>query len=157
MDAGSRSTGALQAGAEDDRCETRSLFLHSPDRQYFLIRRTTDGHPLGRFHYRAWRFGGEAGTIDWELNPLIADPKERGKGYGTAAQQLVADYLLRCPGTRSVFAYTYATNLAERRALEKAGLTDLGPLPHPHYRIEPPSEPCILYAMLKDREAHQDK
>ena len=132
--------------------DLRAMFLHNADQRYFLIRRTADGRSLGRFYYRSWCFAGPMGGIDWELNLLIADPKERGKGYGTAAQQLVANYLLRRPGTRSVFAYTYLTNLAGRRALEKAGLTDLGPLPHPHYRIEPPSEPCILYAKLKDSE-----
>ncbi len=102
--------------------ELRDLFLHRADRQYFLIRRTADGHPLGRFYYRAWRLGGDAGSIDWELNLLIADPRERGKGYGTAAQQAVVNYLLERPETRSVFAYTYVINTAERRALEKVGL-----------------------------------
>lgn len=134
--------------------ELRDLFLHSADRQYFLIRRTADGHPLGRFYYRAWRFGGEAGTIDWEVNLLIANPKERGKGYGTAAQQVVVDYLLERRETRSVFAYTYVTNLAERRALEKVGLIELGPLPHAYYRVEAPPEPCILYVKLRGLNPH---
>jgi hypothetical protein len=60
--------------------ELRALFLHSADRQYFLIRRTADGRPLGRFYYHAWRFGGETEGIDWELNILLADPGKRGKG-----------------------------------------------------------------------------
>ena len=129
--------------------ELRALFLQSAERQYFLIRRTADGHPLGRFYYRAWRFGREAEGIDWELNVLIADPQERGKGYGTAAQHIVLQYLLERPESRSVFAYTYRTNRAERRALEKAGFAEMGPLPHAHYRVAPPSEACILYAIVK--------
>ena len=84
--------------------ELHDLFLNSPDRWYFLIRRTKDGRPLGRFYYRAWRFGSDQEEVDWELNILIAEPDERGKGYGTAAQKLAVDYLLERSETRSVFA-----------------------------------------------------
>jgi RimJ/RimL family protein N-acetyltransferase len=129
--------------------ELRGLFLCSPDRQYFLIRHTVDGQPVGRFYYRAWRFGGETEGIDWGLNILRADPRERGKGYGTAARQLVVGYLLARHDTRSVFAYTSVINTAERHALEKAGFEALGLLPHPRYRVEPPPETCILYARVK--------
>jgi hypothetical protein len=45
--------------------EVRELILHSPDRQYFLIRRTADREPLGRFYYRAWRFGARDDVVDW--------------------------------------------------------------------------------------------
>ena len=69
--------------------QRRALFLHSKDRQYFLIRRSADGQPLGRFYYRGWALGGEEEGADWELNVFIATPRDRGKGYGTAAQQVV--------------------------------------------------------------------
>lgn len=129
--------------------ELRDLFLQSSDRQYFLIRRTSDGKPLGRFYYRAWRFGGETDGIDWELNLLLAAPSERGKGYGTAAQQLAADILLKYPGTRSIFAYTAVTNTAERQAQEKAGFAEIGLLPHAYYRVELPPHPSVLYSRRK--------
>ncbi|MFQ6030679.1 MAG: GNAT family N-acetyltransferase, partial [Dehalococcoidia bacterium] len=125
--------------------ELRDLFLGSSDRCYFLIRRTADGKPLGRFYYRAWRFSGDREAVDWELNILIADPRERGKGYGTSAQKLVLDHLLAQGETRSVFAYTFATNQAERRSLEKAGLSEAGSLPHHHYRVNLPPEESVLY------------
>lgn len=48
--------------------ELQNLFLHTSDRQYFLIRRTIDQKPLGRFYWRAWRFGSSSEMIDWELN-----------------------------------------------------------------------------------------
>lgn len=130
-----------------DLCD---LFLHSSDRQYFLVRRTADGKPLGRFYYRAWRFGGSHELIDWELNIVIAEPNERGKGYGTAVQKLALDYLLQQKETRSVFAYTYATNKAERRALEKIGLEERGYLPHPHYKVRLPPEKSVLYVREKE-------
>jgi hypothetical protein len=52
--------------------QLRELFLHSSDRRYYLIRRTVDQKPLGRFYYRAWDFGD--GGIDWELNIFIRVP-----------------------------------------------------------------------------------
>ena len=130
--------------------ELRDLFLYSSDRQYFLIRRTADREPLGRFYYRAWRFGSDHDMVDWELNIFIAEPNERGRGYGTAVQELALDYLLQQPETRSVFAYTYAANKAERRSLEKAGLGEKGCLPHPYYRVRLPPEESVLYVREKD-------
>lgn len=129
--------------------ELRVLFLQSPDRQYFLITRTADGKPLGRFYYRAWRFGGETDGIDWELNIFLADPCDHGKGYGTAVQKLAGDTLLKQPDTRSVFAYTAVANMAERRALQKAGFAEIGLLPHTYYRVELPPHPCVLYSRQK--------
>ena len=123
--------------------ELGELFLNSPDRRYFLIRQAEDGRPLGRFYWRAWHF--QPGKVDWELNILIADPAERGKGYGTAAQRLAIAHLLALPQTNSVFAYTMRENAAERRALLKAGFVEAGPMPHPYYQVALPTEECILY------------
>jgi len=88
--------------------------------------------------------------VDWELNIFIAEPNERVKGYGTAAQKLALDYLLQQPETHSVFAYTYVTNQAERRSLEKAGLEERGGLPDPYYRVRLPPEKSVLYVREKD-------
>jgi aminoglycoside 6'-N-acetyltransferase len=123
----------------------RLLFLNAPDRCYFLIRRAMDGKPLGRFYFRAWRFHSDPEQIDWELNPMIADPADRGKGYGTAVQALATAHLLQRQETHSVFAYTFEANIAEMRALQKAGFEAVGPMPHRYYRVKQPPEPCILY------------
>src|SRR5262245_41649272 len=127
-----------------DPNELWTLFLHSTDRQYFLIRRATDAHPLGRFYWRAFRFAESPGT-DWELNIFLADPDSRGRGYGTVVQRLASDYLLTRSDTRSVFAFTLAANLAEQRALVKAGFRLAGPLPNSRYPVELPSDPRLLF------------
>jgi len=125
--------------------ELRALFLDNPNRQYFLITCSATGKWLGRFYYRAWHFGEDAHEIDWELNIFLADPLERGKGYGTATQRLAAEYLLAQPETRSVFAYTAIANTAEQRALQKTGFRALGPLPHAYYRVDSPPG-YVLYS-----------
>jgi len=124
------------------------LFLANQERRYFLIRRNADEHPLGRFYWRAWRFTESPKEIDWELNILLANPLERGKGYGAAVQRLASDYLLALPETRSVFAFTFLANVAEQRALIKAGFREEGLLPHSHYRVhraELSELPCLLF------------
>jgi hypothetical protein len=44
--------------------ELRVLFLHTSDRWYFLVRRTSDLKPLGRFYYRAWWFQPDSDGVD---------------------------------------------------------------------------------------------
>jgi RimJ/RimL family protein N-acetyltransferase len=56
----------------------------------------------------------------WNMGIVIL-PEFRGKGYGTVAQRLLADYLFATTTTNRVEAGTDVENLAERRALEKAG------------------------------------
>ena len=131
--------------------ELHFLFLHDPDRWYFLIRSTGDLKPLGRFYYRAWRFHPGPEQIDWELNILIADPAERSRGRGTAAQALASEFLLRLRETHSVFAYTFATNKAERRALQKAGFEEAGLMPSAYYRVKLPPEECVLYVRRREQ------
>lgn len=47
----------------------------------------------------------------------------RGHGYGTAAQRLLAEYLFAHTQANRVEAETEVGNVAERKALEKAGFT----------------------------------
>lgn len=131
--------------------ELGDLFLYDPDRWCFLIRRTDDLKPLGRFYYRAWRFHPDPSKVDWELNIFIADPAERGKGYGTATQALVSEFLLQRQETHSVFVYTFATNKAEQRALQKAGFEEAELMPSAYYRVKLPPEECVLYVRRKER------
>ena len=98
--------------------------------------------------WRAWRFHESLAAIDWELNIFLADPLERSQGYGVTVQQLASAYLLALPETRSVFALTFLANVAEQRALIKAGFREEGLLPHAHYRVhraELFDQPCLLF------------
>jgi len=130
--------------------ELRDPFLYATDRWYFLIREATEQKPLGRFYYRAWGFHPDPEKVDWELNILVADPAERGKGYGTAVQALALEFLLQRRETHSVFACTFVENKAERRALQKAGLEEVGRMPSLYYQVKLPPEACVLYVRRKE-------
>ncbi len=126
--------------------ELRELFLHEPSREYFLIRLVSNGTPVGRLYWRAWRFTPDPDLIDWELNILLAEPGARGRGFGSASQELAVQHLLGRRSTRSVFAYTAVENHAERRALQKAGLCEFGSLPHQRYPVRFPEGQWLVYS-----------
>ncbi|MFW9843107.1 MAG: GNAT family N-acetyltransferase [Candidatus Thorarchaeota archaeon] len=130
-----------------NRKDMRKLFLNSPDRWYFLVKDRSNGRPLGRFYYRAWHFHENSHKIDWELNIFIANPVDRGKGYGSTAQKLATNFLLNLPQTHSVFAYTFTTNIPEQRALEKIGFENKGLLPSPYFRVKLPPHDCLLFVL----------
>jgi len=132
--------------------QLRELFLHEQSREYYVIRLIRDGTPVGRLYWRAWRFAPDPDLIDWELNILLAEPDIRGRGLGSSSQELAVRYLLGRRSTRSVFAYTAAENHAERRALQKAGLHELGPLPHPRYPVPCPEGEWRVYSTWTPEE-----
>jgi RimJ/RimL family protein N-acetyltransferase len=63
---------------------------------------------------------------------LLAE--HRGKGYGTHAQRLLVDHLFATTRVERLEASTDVTNLAEQRALTKAGFTREGVLRHSQWR-----------------------
>jgi RimJ/RimL family protein N-acetyltransferase len=105
-----------------------------------------DGIPVGRLYWRAWRFVPDSDMIDWEFNILLADPAVRGRGLGSAAQEVAVQHLRGRRSTRSVLAYTDEENRAERRALQKAGLHEVGLLPHPRYPIPIAEGRWVVYS-----------
>ena len=70
-----------------------------------------------------------ATPASWYLEMGIALlPEFRGKGHGTRAQRLLADYLFAHTTVHRIEAATELGNLAEQKALEKAGFTREGVL-----------------------------
>jgi RimJ/RimL family protein N-acetyltransferase len=62
------------------------------------------------------------------------DPSHRRRGYGAAAQALLARYLFETYTIERVEASTDVENVAEQRALERAGFTREGILRHGQWR-----------------------
>jgi RimJ/RimL family protein N-acetyltransferase len=66
-------------------------------------------------------------SFSWHIGiGLLA--RARGQGYGTRAQRLLAEYLFAHTQVNRVAAETEVGNLAEQRALKKAGFTREGTL-----------------------------
>ncbi len=63
----------------------------------------------------------------WEIGIALA-PEARGRGYGTQAHRLLVAYLFAHTLVNRVEALTETGNIAEQRALEKAGFTREGVL-----------------------------
>lgn len=59
-------------------------------------------------------------SYNWEIG-IILLPDARGRGYGTQAQRLLARYLFAHSTVQRIWAGTEIDNVAEQRALEKAG------------------------------------
>ncbi|WP_378249783.1 GNAT family N-acetyltransferase [Actinokineospora guangxiensis] len=95
-----------------------------------------------------WRevFQGPASPC-WNIGVgLLA--AERGHGHGTRAQRLLVDYLFDHTKANRVEASTERANVAERRALEKAGFTREGVLRGACFRAGAWRD-MVLYAVLR--------
>ena len=91
--------------------------------------------------------GALAGTVSWftvQHGPTSACralnigislvPGQRKRGYGSAAQRALAEYLFATTLAERIEAETDVENIAEQRALEKAGFTREGVLRHTQFR-----------------------
>jgi len=78
-----------------------------------------DGTLAGIVSWRTIKTGGpEAGCL--EIGALLF-PEHRGRGFGTVAQRLLAEYLFATTLANRLQAITDVENLGEQKALERAG------------------------------------
>jgi ribosomal-protein-alanine N-acetyltransferase len=75
-----------------------------------------------------WRWIATSGPPVCLQICILIFPEHRGKGLGTAAQRLLADYLFTTTLANRLEATTEIDNLAEQRALENAGFVREGVL-----------------------------
>ena len=94
---------------------------------------TLDGAIVGLMSYHVVRYGPNSGSRAYNIGLSIV-PAYRNQGYGSEAQQLMAAYLLDTFPIARVEAETDVTNLAEQRALEKAGFVREGVLRKAQWR-----------------------
>ena len=83
-------------------------------------------HGDERVGFVQWqRRPGSRTSYYWNVGIALA-PEARGRGYGTCAHRLVARYLFAHTQAHRLEASTEVGNIAEQRALEKAGFTREG-------------------------------
>ena len=84
-----------------------------------------DGEPVGDVSWHATHYGPTAGSKAINIGISLA-PAARGRGIGSRAQRLLAEHLFATTEVTRVEASTDVENIAEQRALEKAGFTREG-------------------------------
>lgn len=81
--------------------------------------------PIGTVGWHSVHYGPPPMSHAWNIGIDLA-PEGRGKGYGSEAQRLLAEYLFAATDVNRVEASTDVENIAEQRALEKAGFVREG-------------------------------
>ncbi|MER6953047.1 MULTISPECIES: GNAT family protein [unclassified Streptomyces] len=116
----------------------------SADGGYLMV--TADTDTLG---FVAWR---KVVTVPhsyyWNMGIQLL-PQAQGRGVGTQAQRLLARYLFAHTPAARIEAHTDVENIAEQRALEKAGFTREGVLRSVIFR-DGRWRDSLSYSVLRD-------
>lgn len=99
--------------------------LRGEHRGTFFVERLRDGRIVGTISYHRVGYGPNPESSALMIG-IDLIPDARGQGLGTEAQRLLADWLIDTTTINRVEASTDVENLAEARALEKAGFTREG-------------------------------
>jgi RimJ/RimL family protein N-acetyltransferase len=90
-----------------------------------IIERVADGTPIGTVGWHRVSYGPNPESSVWNFGIELI-PEARGQGHGSEAQRLLAEWLFEHTEVNRVEASTDLENIAEQRALEKAGYTREG-------------------------------
>ena len=94
--------------------------VNGDDHGMLIVERVDDGTPIGTVSWRAVHYGPPPASRAWQIGIALV-PEGRGQGFGAEAQRLVADHLFATTDAFRVEASTDVDNVAEQRALERAG------------------------------------
>ena len=89
--------------------------------------------PIGTVSWRAVRYGPTPESVAWNIGINLI-PEARGHGFGSEAQRVLTDHLFATTPVNRIEAATDVDNVAEQRALEKAGFRHEGVLRGAQFR-----------------------
>jgi RimJ/RimL family protein N-acetyltransferase len=104
--------------------------------------------PIGTVSWRAVRYGPNPESMAWNIG-IDLSPQARGKGFGAEAQRLLAQHLLATTPVNRIEAMTDIENVAEQRALDKAGFRREGVLRGAQYRAGAWHD-LVAYAVVRE-------
>ena len=113
-----------------------------------LVVETTDGTLVGSVSWHTVHHGPSAACRALNIG-ISLFPEHRGRGYGSAAQRQLAEYLFSTDVVERIEASTDVDNVAERRALESAGFSEEGVMRHAQFRAGKWRD-VVLYSRLRD-------
>ena len=99
--------------------------LRGERRGELFVERRADRRIVGTISYHRVSYGPGERSGAWMIG-IDLQPEGRGQGLGTEAHRILADWLFQTTPVNRVEASTDVDNLAEARALEKAGFTREG-------------------------------
>ncbi|MFF0389957.1 GNAT family N-acetyltransferase [Kitasatospora sp. NPDC004615] len=105
------------------------------------------GRTVGRVEWFAGSWGRPETSACWTLAIGLV-PAVQGRGVGTRAQRLLADYLFAHTRAERLQAWTDCANVAEQRALEKAGFSREGVLRSAQWR-DGGWHDQVIYSLLR--------
>lgn len=115
-----------------------------------IAERIAHSEAIGTVAWRQVRYGPTPESVAWNIGISLI-PEMRGLGFGSIAQRLLADYLFATTAVNRIEAGTDVENLAEQRALEKAGFTREGVLRGAQYRAGAWHD-LAIYSVVRDAE-----
>ena len=99
-----------------------------------IVERLSDGEPVGTVGWRLVTVYGPSPMSDAMQIGIELLPAARGQGLGVEAQRLIADYLFAATHVSRIEASTDSANIAEQRALDKAGYVREGTMRGAQFR-----------------------
>ncbi|MFM7120606.1 MAG: GNAT family N-acetyltransferase, partial [Gammaproteobacteria bacterium] len=131
--------------SEWDAWDAEWLPAHEQPQQYRAVV-VFDQQIVGTLSWHAVPYGPTARSRAWSLGIGLAQPF-RGRGIGTVAQRLLSDHLLQM--AHRVEASTDIMNVAEQRALEKAGFTREGVLRGAQFRADGRHHDLVMFSRIR--------
>lgn len=107
--------------------------LRNDQNGVLVIESIADRRPVGTISYRRVYYGPPPDSDAWQLG-IDLPAETRGRGFGSEAQRLLADWLFTTTDTNRVEAATDIENVPEQRALAKAGYVREGVLRGAQFR-----------------------
>ena len=104
--------------------------------------------PIGTVSWHRVSYGPPGGSDAWNMGIELV-PDARGHGYGVEAQALVARFLFETTPVNRIEAQTDIENVAEQRALEKAGFVREGVIRGSQFRAGAYHD-LVSYSILRD-------
>jgi len=106
------------------------------------------GELVGSMSWHEEMYGPTVGSLCWNIGIGLV-VAWRGKGVGAAAQRVLAKHLFATTPHNRVEASTDVENVAEQRALERAGFTREGIIRGAQHRADGIHHDLVSYSVLR--------
>ena len=147
-----REPGSFNDLGQPNRPTPRDVLAGGPlrdeHRGTLIVERLDDGTPVGYLSWHVRYYGPNRQSACFNIGIELL-PAVRGRGYGSDAQRLLAEWLLGASRVNRVEASTDVVNLAEQRSLEKAGFIREGTMRRAQLRGDAYHD-LVYYSRLRD-------